>query len=388
MSTFVGSSSRIGEVPSQRGRTFLKILVVLTGAVGVIACLLFAASTRSAAGGGLALFYALIPLPFLVLTYWWLDRVEPEPLRYKWAAFVWGGVVAVAVALLCQVAIINAFDLDEQQAASWLAPITEEPVKGLFLVLTFARARHVIDGVVDGLVYAGIVGIGFAFMENIGFYASSYLGTIDESVAGASGATGTFIVRGIVSPLAHPLFTSAFGIALGLAVMSRSWFAKIVIASLGMLGSILLHALWNSSLSYGGVGGFLLVYLLLACFLAALAATCVIARIGQLQTLERSLTKVADRGWLPAHEVPYLVGFARRRYAVSYAKSIGGPSAAEAMKRYQSLATEMGFLHHAVVAGQHKPRGIERTYRLLDAMEDLRRYTFFPIESGHAGYLG
>ena len=36
----------------------------------------------------------------------------------------------------------------------------------------------------------------------------------------------TFVVRGLFSPFAHPLFTSAFGIAIGLAVTRKSWWAK------------------------------------------------------------------------------------------------------------------------------------------------------------------
>ena len=42
------------------------------------------------------------------------------------------------------------------------------------------------------------------------------------------------------------------------------------------------------------------------------------------------------------------------------------------MQRYQRLATEMAFLHHAVMTGRAKPRGVERTYALLDAMYALR----------------
>jgi hypothetical protein len=38
----------------------------------------------------------------------------------------------------------------------------------------------------------------------------------------------------------------------------------------------------------------------------------------------------------------------------------------------------MAFLHHAVMAGRSKPRGIERTYALLDAMYALRPSLRFP----------
>ena len=46
--------------------------------------------------------------------------------------------------------------------------------------------------------------------------------------------------------------------------------------------------------------------------------------------------------------------------------------AARVVRRYQTLATEMAFLHHAMMSGRSKPHGIERTYALLDAMYTLR----------------
>jgi protease PrsW len=52
--------------------------------------------------------------------------------------------------------------------------------------------------------------------------------------------------------------------------------------------------------------------------------------------------------------------------------------AARVVRRYQRLATEMAFLHHAVMSGRSKPRGIERTHALLDAMYVLRPILRFP----------
>ena len=51
--------------------------------------------------------------------------------------------------------------------AAVVAPITEEGAKGLFILLLLWFRRRVIDGVLDGIVYAGLVGVGFAFTENI-----------------------------------------------------------------------------------------------------------------------------------------------------------------------------------------------------------------------------
>lgn len=362
----------------QRGRTALIVTFILIAIAGVVGGVAISLGAGDPAGAGLSITYAFVPLPLVGFVYWWLDRYEPEPRRYKFAAFVWGGVVAVGIALALEILIQNTWNLSDKTTASFVAPLAEEPAKCLFLLLTFLRARRVIDGFLDGLIYAGIVGVGFAFVENIGYYAASYLGSPDIQVAGAEGVTTTFIVRGVFSPLAHPLFTSAFGIAIGLAVTRRSKFAKVALVVVGLAASALLHGLWNSSLSFGGGVGFLLVYLALAVVLLVVAVLAVVVRTRQVRTLERSLSYVAERRWIHPAEIPYLSRFGYRKAARRYAAKHHGKPAAKIVRRYQRLATEMAFLHDAIMSGRSKPHGIERTYALLDAMYALRASLRFP----------
>lgn len=363
---------RYRETPRQRGRTLLMVLVGLGGMVGLVAAGIFAATAGDVEGARLVVLYAFIPLPVLWLVYWWLDRYEPEPRRYKIAAFVWGAVGAVAIALGAQVLVAAVADLSEAELATYVAPLSEEPAKGLFLLFTFLRWRRIIDGFLDGLVVAGLVGLGFAFVENIGYYAASYLGSPEIPVAGAEGASVTFFVRGVVSPFAHPLFTSAFGIALGLAVLVRSRVLKVLIGVVGMAVSVALHGLWNASLAYGDGLGFVLVYLALAVVLLVVAVFAVVTRVRQVRTLERSLSYVAERGWIHPAEIPYLSRFGYRTAARRHARSEHGRTAGRIVRRYQRLATEMAFLHDAIMSGRTKPHGVERTYALLDAMYALR----------------
>ncbi len=362
----------------QRGRGLLKVLVAFTLVAGILGGIAISLSAGDPAGAGLSIFYAIIPLPFLWWAYWWLDRYEPEPQRYKIAALVWGGVVAVAIALSLQLLIQNAWNVSDDNMATFVAPMTEEPAKCLFLLLTFLRARRVIDGFIDGVIYAGIVGIGFAFIENIGYYSAAYLGSPDIKIAGAEGVTTTFIVRGLFSPFAHPLFTSAFGIAIGLAVARKSKTAKVIIGLIGLGVSVSLHGIWNGSLSYGGGTGFLISYLILGIVLIVLAIVVIVARSRQVRVLERSLHYVADRGWIHPDEVPYLSRFSYRKAARRYAKQNFGKPAAKVIKNYQRLATDMAFLHDAVMRERTKPNGIERTYALLDSMYALRPHLRFP----------
>ena len=50
------------------------------------------------------------------------------------------------------------------------APIVEEAGKGLFLVAVVIFRRAQIHGLLDGLIYGALVGVGFAFVEDILYY--------------------------------------------------------------------------------------------------------------------------------------------------------------------------------------------------------------------------
>ena len=91
-------------------------------------------------------------------------------------AFFWGAVVATAAALVLQALDQFVLGTPDNWSAAIVAPITEEGAKGLFILLLLWFRRRVIDGVLDGIVYAGLVGVGFAFTENILYLGAAYMG--------------------------------------------------------------------------------------------------------------------------------------------------------------------------------------------------------------------
>lgn len=357
----------------RRGRLPLLILTVIVGVAGIAGIVFFASRAGDAEGAGLSVVLALIPLPVLLLMYAWLDRYEPEPRRYKLAAFVWGAVIAVVISLALEIFIGDVlFDLSDEQMATFVAPPVEETAKGLFFLAIMLRSRRAIGGLIDGLFYAGLVGVGFAFVENIGYYAVSYLGIDGVPLAGADGATTTFVVRGIMSPFAHPLFLSSLGLAIGLAVLLRSAWLRVPLIAGGWVGSVILHGLWNGSASYGGPIGFVLMYLTLGTVLLGVVVAAVLLRSRQLRVLERSLSYMAQRGWIHPAEIPFLTRFPYRAAARRHARTEGGRPAARVVARYQRLATETAFLHDAVMLGRGGRRGVEQTAALLERMSELR----------------
>ena len=187
---------------------------------------------------------ALGPVPLYAALAFWVDRHEREPARFLALAFAWGATVAAFVSL-----VFNA--LTVQLVLGWLgpesadlldavvgAPLVEEVAKGFALFLLFAWASEEFDGVVDGIVYAAMVGLGFAMTENVLYYG---LGAAE----GLGSALDLLLARGVLAPFAHPLFTAMTGVGFGLAYESRSPRVQRLAPWLGLAAAVLLHALWN-----------------------------------------------------------------------------------------------------------------------------------------------
>ena len=206
--------------PRRDSRAFTVVVIVLV-CLGALPMLLIIALSSAPAIAVLATVLAAVPVVPLVLCYLWLDRYEPEPRRLLLLGLLWGAFAATFGALVVQgIGGLFAGVTDEVSLAV-LAPVTEEASKGLFLLLLLWWRRAELDGILDGIVYAGMVGIGFAFTENILYLGASYNGTDGMGPGGLAGVTATFVVRCLFSPFAHPLFTAFTGIGVGIAVTTR-----------------------------------------------------------------------------------------------------------------------------------------------------------------------
>jgi RsiW-degrading membrane proteinase PrsW (M82 family) len=208
----------------------------------------------------IGLICACLPVPIYVMLLLWIDRYESEPLWMLATTFIWGAVVAVLIAfifnttfsIMAAVATRNP-QIGQNVGAVISAPIVEESAKALILLILFLWKRDEFDGIVDGIVYAGMVGLGFAMTENILYYGRALQD-------GQDALKFVFVLRGMASPFAHPLFTSMTGIGLGWSRQSNNGFTKLVVPVLGFMMAVLMHATWNASATYGGEYGFFAVY--------------------------------------------------------------------------------------------------------------------------------
>ena len=364
--------------PRRRGSAVFTVVVsvlMLLGA-GVMCLVLVLANAPGALAVGVVL--AALPVGPVIASFLWLDRYEPEPVRLLVLAFFWGAVVATAAALVLQSLDQIVLGTPDDWSAAIVAPVTEEGVKGLFILLLLWFRRRVLDGVLDGIVYAGLVGVGFAFTENILYLGGAYMGGEGQD-GGLGSATGLFVVRGIFSPFAHPLFTAFIGLGVGFAVVSKHKGWRFLAPLLGYVAAVTAHATWNASAFFGGGGAFVLTYVLamVPAFLL-LVGFAVWARNREGRMLTRSLSDCARRGLIGAAEVPWLVRLSARRASRRGARAYGGPAAERVMREYQQQAIELGFLHDRYLRGTAPADVAERGTAMVQRLHALRPYVQFP----------
>jgi RsiW-degrading membrane proteinase PrsW (M82 family) len=312
---------------------------------------------------------AAISFPLLILILFWLDRYEPEPARYRLAAIGWGGVVAVALSLVAEQLLFAVPGTNTFIETAIIAPVVEEAGKGLFLVVVVIFRRAQIHGLLDGLIYGALVGVGFAFVEDIVYYLSSLQAGV---------LPVTFFLRGVMGPFAHPLFTAAMGIGIGIAVTTRRPLLRVLAPILGYLAAVVMHGVWNGSAFWGADGFFLAYAAIMLPLLAVGLAVAIWARSREGKMLAAALQETATMGWIRPEEIRWVARLSDRMSARAYAKRIGGKPAAAALHEYQQTMTEIAFLHHRAV-NQTAPRDInERMNRLLQHAAALRPYVIMP----------
>lgn len=259
---------------------------VALGVGAVLALLVVGAIAGETGTGGLlaGFLLATLPLPVYVTLALWLDRFEAEPAHLLGRAFGWGATVAFLTSLVLNTAF-EAATGSEVAGAVLAAPLTEELSKGFALLLLFLQRHDEFDNVTDGIVYATLVGLGFAMTENVLYYGRAL----------ADGSTATvFVLRGVVAPFAHPLFTAMTGFGLGAARESHRPGVCSLAPVLGLAAAIGLHALWNLSAYLDGWFEVVYVGLMVPAFLATGLA------------VRRSLRREGDV--IRAHLAPLVVG--------------------------------------------------------------------------------
>ena len=228
-----------------------------------------------------AFLLALVPFSLILVLVWTLQAHGARPgTSMRWA-FLWGFLAATGAS-----AYVNGLvGAPGRQAVVVLAPFVEEVAKGtgLLLLLRFGRIRSVLDGV----LYALLIGGGFSLLENT-FY---FVNAISAEIGGDDGVLrDVFVMRGIVSPLAHPIFIAAFAVAVG----SRRGRNPATATGALLLG-VGLHSLWNYAAFEGVITNFVPHTIALSLALVAAAILLVLREGGHADPVPRSEPRETER---------------------------------------------------------------------------------------------
>lgn len=177
----------------------------------------------------------------------WLDRNEHEPLWLVATAFLWGALVATSLSGIGNAVFGSAAAsvlhpaLAMQATASFSAPPVEESTKALALLALMLVFGREVDNVLDGVLYGAIIGLGFAWFENITYYVQ----------VGVEGGIGEMFklayVRGLLNGVgSHAAYTGLTGLGFGLwRVMRRGWLRWLMPPFMWVV-AMFAHFVWNT----------------------------------------------------------------------------------------------------------------------------------------------
>ena len=192
------------------------------------------------ASGTVLVFAALAGLiPSLIWLFFWIreDRDQPEPKTLLAATFI-AGMLTVVAAFFVEKYIASLVQDPTWQYILWAA--TEEILK-FITVAVVALNTDYNDEPIDAMVYAIVVALGFAAVENMLFaLAPLSAGSIAEGIVNDN-------MRFIGATLVHTVSSAMIGFSLGWAFY-RGYFKKAVALFLGISAAIALHAAFNLSI--------------------------------------------------------------------------------------------------------------------------------------------
>jgi RsiW-degrading membrane proteinase PrsW (M82 family) len=345
---------------------------------------------------GMGALLAFPPLLVYLWLPWVIDRFDPEPWWALALALAWGAVAACGFSALINTNVeMLAIDLaggpkskhalavGQAVGACLSAPLTEELWKGLAVFGVFFFVRREFDGVVDGIIYATFVALGFAATENVVYYARAGL---EETLKHKHGLLGiTFVLRGVLAPWGHPLYTSMTGLGFGIArETSRPWLRWAAPIG-GYLTAAFLHFVWNGAATLSGVVTLVMLplwFLFVLLFVAMVVA--LVFRKGRI--IKENLRDEVLIGTLTQQELDMVVSpFGRWKARSSYGGAAG--------KDFVAAAARLGLCKwHAARAmkGQKRTVSMDFIAPLRQELARLRKEVYArlgrPVPAASAPY--
>jgi RsiW-degrading membrane proteinase PrsW (M82 family) len=194
-----------------------------------------------------SLFFGFAPMLLFAFFVYWGDRYEKEPKSLLTTVFFWGVIVAAGGAFIINTGLgagiyflTGSEFTTDVSTGSLIAPVVEESLKGLAVLLVFLLFRREFDSILDGIIYAAIVALGFAATENSWYIYNGYM------EGGWSGFWLLVFIRVMLVGWQHPFYTAFIGIGLAIARLNWRASAWLLAPLLGWCVAVIAHSLHNS----------------------------------------------------------------------------------------------------------------------------------------------
>ncbi|MCS7178415.1 MAG: PrsW family intramembrane metalloprotease [Anaerolineae bacterium] len=324
---------------------------------------------------------AIVPMLLYALFLWWMDRYEKEPLSLILASFLWGAVPAVIFSLIAQLILdVPVSDLfgpgleTELVSASLIAPITEEPFKGLMLLFLLWFFRREIDTPVDGILYGGLVGFGFATTENLFYFLNAY------HMGGLGNVLILAFFRAVLFGLNHALFTGCIGLGIALALTSSRRSVRITAPFIGLGMAIMLHGLHNLGATLASVACWALLISLASDWGSVLAwlALLIYFSVREQRILGLYLTDEVEKGTITPEDYAVICSYWRRVEQRLKALAEGDIRRWRRLGTYYRLASELAFARHHLVTVGHDEGTARRVQQLRRDLQRLQEVSAPP----------
>lgn len=190
------------------------------------------------------LLFAITPVLIIILYIYMKDKHEKEPKKLLLYNFLLGAIVSIIITTILYfffdlfLPLPNNYSIFQQFIKAFFVVGFVEEFSKYIIVRYYAQPKKEFNEPFDGIVYAVMVSMGFAAVENI-MYVSQ-------------GRIETAILRAFTAVPAHATFAILMGYYMGKAKFSKN---KALLNLTGLLLAILFHGAYDFFLFIGFIPG-------------------------------------------------------------------------------------------------------------------------------------
>lgn len=180
------------------------------------------------------LLLAIAPAMIVIVFIYFKDKFEKEPISFLFKNFLFGAIISVLITLLLSMLANLLFPITDVKnifqilVKAFVVVALVEEFSKYIIVRFYAQKSKEFNEPFDGIVYAVLVSMGFAALENV-LYVYQF-------------GVSTGIVRAFTAVPAHATFGILMGYFMGLAKFSKN---KIQLNLLGLLVATVFHGAYD-----------------------------------------------------------------------------------------------------------------------------------------------